>query len=340
MKGLHVVRALTATAWAIHEDKLHEILAVVDRWLSGQSLGPLTIRAEDDEDDGPRPHFESLRGARRDTADQQNVIAVLPLRGVIAHRMNMLTSFSGGVSTEKFGQEFMQAVRDPNVAEIVIDVDSPGGAVEGTEELAKKIFDARGSKPITAVVNSFSASAAYWIAAQADKVVIMPSGEAGSVGVFVLHSETSKANEEAGVKHTFIVASSSPHKVEGNSLEPLSEAAKKRIQQQVDFHMNRFVRDVARGRGVDRDKVTSSFGGGRMLNSRESIQHGLADEIGTMDDVIAAAAKRIRGRAGRRAATKLDDERAFALENPGLPVPVGCNPEEQDDGSFVYRMTY
>jgi membrane-bound ClpP family serine protease len=82
---------------------------------------------------------------------------------------------------------------DPNVKAVVIDVDSPGGSVDGVAELFDQIYSARGSKPITAISNTLMASAAYWIGTAADELVVSPSGQVGSVGVYMVHDDFSKA---------------------------------------------------------------------------------------------------------------------------------------------------
>ena len=91
-------------------------------------------------------------------------------------------------------------MREPSISAIVLDVDSPGGSVFGVEELATEIRAARGTKPVVAVANSMAASAAYWIASQADELVITPGGMVGSIGVLTAHEDISKAQEMAGIK--------------------------------------------------------------------------------------------------------------------------------------------
>lgn len=142
-----IIRAVCTTPWAIQPEKLEAILEVLAERAAGIELSAAEI--------------EARVGDRKSVAVSGSPqIAVLPLYGVIAQRMNLMSEFSGGTSAEKFGQMFDDAVKNPDVSAIVIDVDSPGGTVSGTPELAQKIFDARGTKPITAVVNSLMASAA------------------------------------------------------------------------------------------------------------------------------------------------------------------------------------
>ena len=97
---------------------------------------------------------------------------MLPLYGVISQKMNLMTQYSGGTSTEIFGSWFDEAMADASVDRIILDVDSPGGSVYGISELSRKIHGARGKKPIIAVSNSLMASAAYWIASAADEILM------------------------------------------------------------------------------------------------------------------------------------------------------------------------
>src|SRR6185295_35537 len=141
------------------------------------------------------------------------VVAVIPIMGTISHRAEAMQAASGGTSTEKLSQRFAQAISDPKVRGVVLDIDSPGGTVAGTPELAAQIRAARGSKPIVAFANAQAASAAYWLGAQADEFLVTPSGEVGSIGVFATHEDQSAAAATAGVKMTLIA--DPPAKVDG-----------------------------------------------------------------------------------------------------------------------------
>lgn len=215
-------------------------------------------------------------------------VAVLPLYGVIAPRMNAMTQISGGTSAEAFGALIRRAVDDPGISAIVIDVDSPGGSVFGVEELAATIRGLKGRKPILAVANTMMASAAYWIASQADEIIASPSSQVGSIGVIGVHQDLSGAEAKAGVKTTLIAAGK--FKTEGNSLEPLSEEARAAMQKHVDAYYGAFVRDVAKGRGVTAAAVRDGFGEGRAVTAVEAVKVGLADAVGTRHQAIARAA--------------------------------------------------
>jgi signal peptide peptidase SppA len=212
-------------------------------------------------------------------------VAVLPLMGTVCNRIGSMDEASGGVSTERFGQMFDEAMANDKIGAIVIDVNSPGGSVFGVTELSQKIFDARGQKPVVAVANSLMASAAFWIGSAADEIVATPSAEVGSVGVIAVHIDQEKALENNGLKAT--VVKSSKFKGEANSFESLSDEAHAQLQSQVDKIDDMFVADLARNRGVTAAEVRGGFGQGRTMLATEAMAAGLVDRIATMEQVIA-----------------------------------------------------
>jgi HK97 family phage major capsid protein len=282
-----VMRAVCESVWAIERSKLDAI------------LGMLALRAE-----GVRFTKDEIRariGGEPKQAKPRygDAVAVIPVHGVIAHRMDTMVEISGGTSTEQVGKWFDNAMADESIGAIVLEFDSPGGTVNGVEELAEKIFKARGQKQVIAHVNSLAASAAYHLASQCDEIVCTPSGEAGSIGVYTVHMDVSKAMEEEGYKATLV--SAGKYKVEGNPYEPLSEEAKDAMQARVDAAYDTFVKAVARGRGVSAADVRGGFGEGRVLDAKRAKAAGMVDRIASLDETIAKVAK--CGSRGRMAAT-------------------------------------
>jgi capsid assembly protease len=216
-------------------------------------------------------------------------VAVIPVTGPITQRGGGIFSLLfGGTSSENLAGTVMQYAADSSVGAIVLEIDSPGGEVYGTDEAATAIREARAAKPIVAVASSLMASAAYWIGAQATEVFVTPSGEIGSVGVYAAHVDESKALDQAGFKVSLIA--SAPEKVEGASTEPLTDEARATIQAQVDGYARDFERAVAKGRGVSVEKVRSDFGAGRMFRAGAAVERGMADREGTLADAIRRAA--------------------------------------------------
>lgn len=286
-----ITRWVMNTPWAILPEKLEAICDVLARRAAGERLGPEEIAA--------------VAGPRAGGSHQVGTVAVLPLYGTIAHRADMLTESSGGTSTQRFGQLLRQALADNQVGAVVIDVDSPGGAVDGVPELAAEILRARTVKPVVAVANTLAASAGYWLASAASELFVSPSGEVGSIGVWAAHQDLSAFYEREGVKTTLIRAGR--FKAETNPYEPLSDEARAYLQTRVDEFYEMFVGAVASQRGVSREQVRDGFGEGRVVGAQKAVSAHMADRVGTLDDAIDRAAQLARqaSRAQHRAADDL-----------------------------------
>ena len=268
----NVGHAVLNEPWAITQEMHATICELVRFRVAGGRLSAEEIQ----ERIGAAP---PRRGAARNGA-----VAVLPLYGVMGQRMNMMMNISGGTSTELFGRAFLEAIADSSIGAVVIDIDSPGGAVYGMFELWQTIMDARGSKPIVAVANSLAASAAYLVASAADEIVVTPGGEVGSIGILAVHEDQSVAQEKTGVKVTLI--SAGKKKALGNPLEPLSDEALADRQKKVDTYYGMFVDSVAKGRGVSASEVRGGFGEGETVLAAEAVKLGMADRIGTLDSAV------------------------------------------------------
>jgi signal peptide peptidase SppA len=217
----------------------------------------------------------------------------------------MMQQVSGGTSAEMFGRMFQVAVADPAISAVVLDVDSPGGVIAGIPELWQTIMDARGQKPVVAVANSMAASAAYWVATAADEIVVTPSGEVGSIGVFAAHRDISAGQEKEGVKTTLV--SVGKRKVWGNPYEPLSEEARVELQSKVNAGYEMFVTGVAKGRGVRASEVRSGFGEGGMVLAKDAVEAGMADRVGTLAQVLDRLTGARRGPGGAKAEAEEHD---------------------------------
>jgi ClpP class serine protease len=149
------------------------------------------------------------------------------------------------------------------------------------------------------------ASAAYWLASQLDQIFVTESSRLGSIGVYVEHDDISAMLEQVGVKVTLIAYGE--HKVDGNMFEPLSDAARAKIQADVNRSGEKFTLAVGRGRGVGKSVVLDTFGQGQMFDGDQSIALGMADKIGAFDQVIARASK------GKTTRATVDERTIFVL---------------------------
>mgnify|MGYP003132679085 CR=1 FL=1 len=286
MKYERIVQAMCDTSWAIMPSKLQAIVEFIQLKVEGLSLSPdeitsltqqpVTLKAE---------IFETNKSSNKGNKSAGDKIAVLPIHGTISHRMNMMNAVSGGVSTESLGKEFASLVDNPEIGTVVLDIDSPGGAVSGIEELGNQIFQARDKVRIVASANSLAASAAYWLGSQAHEFTVTPSGEVGSIGVIAVHESNFKAQEKEGRDITIIKAGK--FKADNSPLEPLTEEAQAAIQERVDERYNTFISAVARGRNITLESVTNHFGEGRVVGAKSALDKGMVDAVETLDETVA-----------------------------------------------------
>ena len=280
MKRSLLLAQILSTPWALMPETLNAMAGILRRWQVGEPLPAATHqRIEAD---------QSLRAARKAASTQagSGQIAVLPLYGVITQRGNMVDAISGpgSCSTQQFAAALSDALNDPAVEQILIDIDSPGGSVYGVEELATQILSARGQKPVVAVANSLAASAAYWIGSAASEFYCTPGGEVGSIGVWQAHEDISDALKYEGIDVTLI--SAGKFKVEGNPYEPLTAEAIAFLQSRVDDYYNAFVSAVAQARGVNGGEVTDGMGQGRVLGASAAQTLNMIDGVMTFDQVV------------------------------------------------------
>ena len=254
--------------------------------------------------DGWRPashETSALNAARRQPTERTGQVGVLPIVGTVTPRRTLLSDYGLGVAADELGRQFNDMVLRNDVSAILLDVDSPGGSVSGIPELAEKIRSARGLKPITAIANASTYSAAYWIATAADEMVITPSGSLGSIGVVARHMDYSEQNKQRGVMPTYVT--SSPYKTEGNFDAPLEDEARAEIQRHVDSYHDMFIGAVAKQRGVVRAIVSHSFGQGRIVGAQEAVQRGMADRVATfgqvLGELVSGSSKPARGAAAK-----------------------------------------
>lgn len=215
------------------------------------------------------------------TAEKRGSVAVIPVIGPIYSKGNYVWR---GSSVNVIAKDFTSALDDTSVTAIVLNIHSPGGEITGVHELSKMIFDARGKKPIIAYVYGLGASAAYWIGSGASKIVIAETAEVGSIGVVSVYVDFSKFDEKMGIKEYEIVSSQSPKK----RLTPATEEGKAETQRIVDELADVFVSSVAKNRGVTTDVVLEKFGQGSVLIGQSAVDAGLADEIGSLESVLAS----------------------------------------------------
>ncbi len=209
----------------------------------------------------------------------QGSTAVLDVRGAMTRRASMFSNISGLSSTDALSDEFARLEASDEVERIVIRMDTPGGQVSGLSEFAERIYAA--TTPTVAYASDMAASAGYWLASQADEVIVSPTAIVGSIGVRGRAPELPDSSE--------MVSRHAPAKLGDRAA---SQAALDRLEQ--EFHAA-----IARGRGVDAEHVAEHFGRGGIFVGSDAVNAGLADRVSTFDYVLADAgqppSRRVRG---------------------------------------------
>jgi signal peptide peptidase SppA len=279
--------SLNNTPWLIEPTRGEAMIRRLPELLSGGFPAMAEIEAREQ---AAAKRLKTVRGK----------LAVMRVHGVIEHRASLMSFFFGGFSTEMGGAVLDDYLNRKDIDAILLDVDSPGGSVAGVEEFSDKIYQGRSRKPIYAIANAEAYSAAYWIGTSASDFAVTPSGGAGSVGVYILHVEASKALEAAGYAVNFIRKPA--FKAEANPYEALTDAAREHLQSVVDATYEKFVSAVARNRGAKASEVRANYGQGRTMLAKDALAAGMVDRIMSADELLAkllgestAASGRTRG---------------------------------------------
>lgn len=283
---MRLLDAAMSTAWAIRPEALRAILAIAARDdISREAISRAmahTPEAQAAHVKAVSPEAVSARQGRRlpktKRVEMRGSVAIVPIEGPIFRYAGMFDDISGASSVQVLAPDFALALEDPSVTAIMLHVDSPGGEVNGIAELGDMIYAARGKKPITAYVSDLGASAAYWLASAADRIVVAETAALGSIGVVMAVRDPSK-DDRGEVE---FVSSQSPNK----RPDPNSEGGREQYQALVDTIGDIFVASVARNRDVSAEAVIGDFGAGGLLIGRGAVDAGLADAIGSYEQTV------------------------------------------------------
>lgn len=263
----HLAARLYGVPLAIHRPKLDVILAVL-----GPRIGLADLAAP-----------SGFTPPARPASTQTTKVAVIPIHGTLVRRTVGLEAESGLTSYAGLTAQLDAALASPDVAAILLDVDSPGGESGGVFDLADRIRAASSIKPVWAVANDMAFSAAYALASAASKVFVSRTGGVGSIGVIAMHVDQSEKDAQDGVRYTAVFAGD--RKNDLNPHEPISSDAHAFLKGEVNRVYGLFVETVARNRGIEASAVRDTEAG--LFFGQAAVAIGLADAIGTFDDALA-----------------------------------------------------
>ncbi|MGI4835095.1 MAG: S49 family peptidase [Janthinobacterium lividum] len=241
-------------------------------------------------------------------------VAIIPVQGTVQKRGGYCS-----LGTKDLVAHLQAAGRDPEISAIVLDIDSPGGQVDGTEEFAQAV--ALSAKPIVAYIDGLGASAAYWIAAQASSIFInsASTGYAGSLGVLCMSINQTDFLEKQGIKVEILRSSRATDKARLNPVEPLSDDVRAAVQADLDQIGETFISAVEKGRAGKLSTKEDVFTG-KVYKGSDALKHGLVDAIGSLQDAVNQAAKLAQTGQGRNASASLFTQNFNSAWQSNSPV--------------------
>lgn len=256
-----MLAAIRAELWAMEPAALERFAAVI------ASATPDSYRAamemEQEADAGPG---YSVSGG----------VATIGVHGPLMKSVPMIMKFFGMEATGYLDVQraLAAADADPAVEQVLMSIDSPGGTVAGIHAMTDAI--AAVGKPVTAHITDLGASAAYWMASQADRVTASRGAGVGSIGVYRVAVDSSQAAAAEGVKVKVI--SSGPYKGAGVPGAPITAEQEADMQADVMKMADEFISEVAAGRGKSPEDIRASADG-RVFSASEASARGLIDEV-------------------------------------------------------------
>lgn len=209
-------------------------------------------------------------------------VAVIPIHGPM---MKAQSKF-GGASTVAVRRLLSQSLRDPDVKARLLHIDSPGGHVAGTQELANDVYETRSRKPIFAHIDDTGASGAYWVASQAQRITANPTAEIGSNGTVAVLTDDSGRMERLGVK--VHVISTGDFKGVGAPGSRLRSEDLDYIRERVENLNEHFQESIQRGRKVTL-KQLAEMSDGRVHIAAIAQRMGMIDEIMSFEQALERA---------------------------------------------------
>lgn len=220
-------------------------------------------------------HEDNKNGKRRSFAVSKGT-AIISIFGP----MMKFESKFGGVSTLAVRKQIREAANDSRINAILLHIDSPGGHVAGTKELADDVISANAKKPVFAHIDDLGASAAFWVASQARQIFANTMAQVGSIGTVAVVEDTSEAFEKAGIKVHVI----STGKFKGSFVDgtEITKAQLEEAQKRIDGINEHFLDAIKAGRNID-DKQLREIADGRIFDAAQAKELGLIDGVQSLD---------------------------------------------------------
>lgn len=279
MRSRQLVRVWSAVMeypWAISNEGMDLIERILDRAMAGADVDLAAVATQIG-----RPLDNT--GGR---VEMRGSVAVFDIQGPLFRRSDLFTNVSSSTTVENLAVDLKKATDNSLISHILLNIDSPGGQVNGIQEFADQVRESAAIKPVIAYIDGIGASGAYWIASAANSIVVNDSSMVGSIGVVATMRDNRAAQERQGVKTHEIVSTQSPFK----RPDVATEQGRAQIQEMVDALADVFIARVASFRGISAEDVLAKYGQGRMLPAKQAMEAGMADEISRFEPLVARLA--------------------------------------------------
>jgi signal peptide peptidase SppA len=266
-------------------------------------------------------------------------VAIISIHGSLTNTEAWYNEYYGLIAYSEIVDALYQAALDPNIKEVLLDVASGGGAVNGVLDAVSAVERTAKVKKVTAFTSSVMCSAAYWLVAPAHERYASAVATVGSIGVVIKHVEYSKMAEKEGVKETII--RSGEFKQISNASEPLSEKAEADLQEKSDYIYGIFVDSVATHLNSTYQIVDTKMADGKEFIGQQAVDVGLVDAVASFEDVFGGIQSRITKNGGQEMKKRYLGAAALAAAAAGIaseaevttPETGATAPEVTADGT-------
>ena len=212
----------------------------------------------------------------------QDQIVIIPIKGVITSSSSSGLFEQTNVGIDSVLNELKKAKQDSSIKAVVLDINSPGGTVVASRELAHAVRDL--DKPVVAVINEVGASGAYWVASSADVIIADELSITGSIGVISSYLQFSDLMDQYGVQYEQLTAGE--YKDLGSQFKDLRPDERSILQSKLDKVHEIFLKEVTESRNITDIRKVST---GEFFLGIEAKDLGLIDKFGNMDTGIEEA---------------------------------------------------
>lgn len=291
MKYHRIFKEILQKPWLITAAAHHGMIDQLEAWLAG-------LRGEAMEGTpGQRSDVREPDAVKGEHGQMEKIeyfvnrggVGHVSVTGVLGRKLDWFERWCGGADVNLLMHSVERAVQDESVHTVLIDFDSPGGAVTGAEEAARFIHQANAQKPVVGYTERMSCSASQWLMAACGASYAAPSADVGSIGVYLYWLDESRRLLDSGIDPVLFQAGT--HKGIGLPGRGLSEEDAALLQSEVDATHAQFKAAVREFRGVD---IADEWMEGQTLSGAQAAEVGLVDgTVDTFDEMLIAVGAEI-----------------------------------------------